>query len=421
MKDFNAFLSDLKTLISFKSTFSSPKEGMPFGEQAFNALRFFLKRAEDMGFTVINYDDYAGEVCFGDGEEVGIIGHLDVVPTGIGWNSDPFTLTEKDGVYYGRGVVDNKSAPLICLYALKELKDSNISPKRKIRLFVGIDEESGWRDVEYLKTKTVLPEYGFSPDGNFPLSYAEKGITEVEFCTPTFKHFRSLSGGTALNAVCDYAYALADKDFIDQDKLNKYGLSVNNGKVESFGKAAHGSQPHLGKNAILPLLNYINDCGENAQPLINLFLPNGVLSGLSNEQGDTTLSPNLLCERDGSIFLTCDCRISAPLTEKDVCDYLRKFNLPFTVKTRHPPMMTEKDGWLVSTLLSSLEQVTGKREKPFSMGGSTFARAFNKGCAFGPEFSDKEYNIHDANECVSREDLLLWYDIYKASVFNLVK
>ena len=84
-------------------------------------------------------------------------------------------------------------------------------------------------------------------------------------------------------------------------------------------------------------------------------------------------------------------------------------------------MMTEKEGWMVSALLTSLEQVTGKKQTPFSLGGSTFARAFSKGCAFGPEFADKSYNIHDANECVSKEDLLIWYDIYKTAIFNLVK
>ena len=103
---------------------------------------------------------------------------------GIGWNTDPFVLTKIDGVYYGRGVQDDKAPILACLYALKELKESGIAPKRKFRLIVGCNEESGWQDVEYIKKKTSLPEFGFSPDGNFPLSYAEKGILLVKIALP---------------------------------------------------------------------------------------------------------------------------------------------------------------------------------------------------------------------------------------------
>ncbi len=422
MKEFSSFIEDLKKIISYKSVLGLPKDNMPFGEECYNALNCFLSIASDIGFETINYDNYIGEVRFGKGEEVGIIGHLDVVPTGIGWNSDPFTLTEKDGVYYARGVVDNKTAPLLCLYALKELKDNNIPVNRTFRLFVGCDEESGWRDIEYLKTKTTLPEYGFSPDGNFPLSYAEKGITEVEFCFPAFKNFSNLCGGTALNAVCDHATAICNIACVDLSSLNEYGLTLNGNKIESFGKAAHGSTPHLGKNAIKSLLKFISKREEQASLMLNtLFYEGGVLKGLSNEQGDTTLSPNLLREENGNVYITCDCRIPAPLTVKDVKTFLDTLNVKYTTKDRHPPMMAEKEGWFVSSLLSAYDSITGENSKPFSLGGSTFARAFKKGCAFGPEFNGKEYNIHDANEQVSKEDLIKSYQIYKRAIFNLAK
>ena len=124
---------------------------------------------------------------------------------------------------------------------------------------------------------------------------------------------------------------------------------------------------------------------------------------------------------DDKIYITCDCRIPAPLNEKDLVDAFDSFNIPYTVKTRHPSMMVEKEGWLVSALLSAYNSVTGGTEKPFAMGGSTFARAFKHGCAFGPIMKGKDNNIHDANEFMTKSELLTAYEIYKNAIFNLAE
>ena len=424
MKDFDLFIKDLATLISFESVYATPEEGKPFGEAVSSALNAFASIAKRLGFSVTSHDGYLVEVSYGEGEEVGIIGHLDVVPVGIGWNTPPFKLTEKEGIYYGRGIVDNKSPILLCLYALNELKNSGKDSGRKFRLFAGGDEESGWRDVEYFNRVGSFPDYGFSPDGNFPLTYAEKGITEIQFCLDAPKNFYELSGGTALNAVCDYAKCKVSKNAINKELLEKYSLKINGDIIESFGKAAHGSTPHLGKNAILPLLSYMSEVGENYSDAIN-FIFNDVLgvSKLCTEQGAVTLSPNLLTQEGNKIYLTCDCRIPYPLTEEDVKAVLDKFKIPYTTKLRHPPMCASKDGWLVTSLINAYNEVTGENAQPIAMGGSTFARAFKYGCSFGPSTNgDLECGgLHDANEFASKSYLLKCYEIYKKAIFNLAK
>ena len=421
MLNFDDYIKTLTKLISFKSVYSSPTPDAPFGEENKNALQFFLKTALDMGFETINYDNYAGEVIFGQGEEIGIIGHLDVVPVGSNWQTDPFTLTKIDGKYFARGISDDKGPMLACLFALKELKDSGKAPKRKIRLFVGCDEESGWRDVEYLKTKTTLPEYGFSPDGNFPLSYAEKGMFEVEFTLPKLNGFYGVKGGTVVNAVCDYAIAIAKEGYVDVSLLKKHGLNLKNGNViESFGKSAHGSTPHLGKNAIKPLLEYMRDMGENLGDVIdNLFNDKQGVSKMQNEQGFVTFSPDLICEKDGLVKITCDCRVPAPFSFNDVMEKIDKFNLEVKTHARHQPLLVGKDGWFIRTLISAYNTVTNENAKPISMGGSTFARAFEKGCAFGCAFPSYDNKIHDAGEHETEQHLLTAYEIYKTAIFAL--
>ena len=420
MRDFNKYLSHLEKLISFKSVNAKKEPDAPFGKQVADCLNYFLSVASSFGFQTINYDNYVGEVVFGEGEDVGIIGHLDVVPTGLGWETNPFTLTEKDGVFYGRGVSDDKAPLLSCLYALKELKDSGIRPNKKFRLFVGCDEETGWRDIDYLKTKTTVPEFGFSPDGDFPLSYAEKGIAYVNFSFNSLKNFTDLKGGTVINAVCDYATA-RPLIKVDENELKKFGLSLNEeGLIVSKGKSAHGSVPHLGKNAIKPLFEYFLYKGEDVKQILDyIFYDKLEVGKVNTEQGYLTFSPNLISEKDGLITLKCDCRFPAPLEEKDILPYFKAFNIDVNISIKHPSVMVEKTGEFVQTLLNAYNDITGENAVPVSMGGSTFARAFNKGCSFGPKFIGQVDNIHDANEQVSKENLLNAYKIYKKAIFDL--
>lgn len=421
MFDFFSFKKDLQSLISFKSIHGKYSPTAPFGEENLKALTFFLDKAKEFGFETLNYDNYIGEIVFGEGEEIGVIGHLDVVPASpVGWDSDPFTLVEKDGFLVGRGVSDDKGPSLLTLYALKHIKDSGIKPNRKIRFFIGCNEEDGWADLDYLKTKTILPEYGFSPDGNFPLSYAEKGVYQLRFVFPAFNNFPLIEGGVAINAVCGYARA---KSLLEPDKacLKEFGLTFENGVIESLGKSAHGSMPHLGKNAIKPILEYLTTCGENTSSILKLFDDGLNLSNLKNEQGYVTFSPNVIDANEERVYITCDCRIPAPLSFDDVKRVIDGFGysyelLPHTL----PPVLVERDGWFVQALLGAYNGVTGENKQPISMGGSTFARAFSKGCAFGMDFLRYDTNIHDANERVKVCDIKQAYQIYLTAFKNLL-
>ncbi len=423
MKNYNEYLKDLKTLISFNSIKTERTENAPFGEENRKALEFFLNKAKEFGFETINYDNYIGEIIFGEGEEIGIIGHLDIVPAGdTGWDTDPFTLTEKDGQLFGRGVGDDKGPTLLTLYALKELKDSGITPKRKFRFFAGCNEESGWADIDYLKTKSYFPRYGFSPDGLFPLTYAEKGIYQIEFSFPALKNFSEINGGVAINAVCAFATAKPTENGVNHNLLEKYNLRFKDGKIESFGKAAHGSAPHLGVNAIKPLIEYFTEMGEKTHNVLEfLFNDKENLFGMKTEQGTVTISPNVIKQQGDKILLTCDCRIPAPLTIDDVLKKVDKFGLKYRILPHQlKPMMVDKDGWFVQALLSSYVEVTGEKEaKPISMGGSTFARAFEMGCSFGMGKIGLKDNIHNANENIPVEYIKKSYQIYKLALTKL--
>ncbi|HZI03663.1 MAG TPA: M20/M25/M40 family metallo-hydrolase [Archangium sp.] len=80
----------------------------------------------------------------GGARPVLVLAHLDTVPArGEEWASDPWTLTERDGFLYGRGVQDNKGMDSASVLALRRLKRDGVKLKRDVVLVLSADEEAG--------------------------------------------------------------------------------------------------------------------------------------------------------------------------------------------------------------------------------------------------------------------------------------
>jgi acetylornithine deacetylase/succinyl-diaminopimelate desuccinylase-like protein len=73
-----------------------------------------------------------------------LLAHLDVVEARKeDWSLDPFTLTEKDGYFYGRGAYDIKDGAAILIATLVRLKQEQLVPDRDIVVALTAGEESG--------------------------------------------------------------------------------------------------------------------------------------------------------------------------------------------------------------------------------------------------------------------------------------
>ena len=127
-------LADLFSLLEINSERDDSKVDAehPFGPGPVKALEKFLEIADRDGYPTKNVDNYAGHFEFGDGEEVlGIFAHMDVVPAGSGWDTDPYTPTIKDGRLYARGASDDKGPTTACYYGLKIIKELGLQLLRK--------------------------------------------------------------------------------------------------------------------------------------------------------------------------------------------------------------------------------------------------------------------------------------------------
>ena len=415
---FEEIKKSLKKLISIPSVEGKPDGDKPFGKDVYDALDYTLSLAQSLGFETVNYDNYIGEAVYGEGEDLAILVHLDVVPAGklSEWKHPPFSATEENGRIYGRGAMDDKGPAITCLYAMKALKDQGFVPKKKIKLIFGCNEESGWKCIEHYKKVAKFPDYGFSPDADFPVLYAEKGILHVEFSFPVPEKIAFLKGGDRVNMVCDRVEAVAP---FDRKAAEKYGVKTENGKLVTLGKSAHGSTPEKGVNALRPMLAYLEEAAGLPETARKYLFEDALsLKSLSDDTGRLTMSPDVAEIRDGKLFITVDFRYPSTADGQKILDTLKQIS-DYTVISHQLPLYNDKNGFLIQTLLSVYNETTGEHAEPIAIGGGTYARALKEGTAFGPQMAGEEETIHQPNEYVTEENLRLQFIMYKEAIRRL--
>ncbi|MBQ6520810.1 MAG: dipeptidase PepV [Anaerolineaceae bacterium] len=430
-------LDDLAAVMAIDSSGDGPvQEGMPFGEGPAKALNCFLKIAERMGLETDNVDNYAGVVSYGSGAEtVGVLAHLDVVPAGKGWTVDPFKLTIKDGLMYGRGVMDDKGSAIAALYGLSIIRDLGIPLKRGLKLVVGTNEELGSKCMEYYVAHREPPTLGFTPDASYPLIHGEKGSFWAKlFFDKEELPILKMEAGEVFNAVPAECTVLLNSS-VDADALKAsaekgfsegYPVTIEktaDGKICMVvkGKAAHGSMPYLGVNAIVSTAMILCDAlGEKAGKLLHFVRdvigrdPYGKTAGVyfKDDNGELTLNLGLLRFENGEGWIGTDIRFPVTGTGAYAAGLYQamadKYGIRAEIPTPSEPHFVPEDSELVTTLLQVYREVTGEKDaKSMTIGGGTYARHVGKKfVAFGPEFGDTDYHMHNADEFYPLEDYM---------------
>ena len=418
-KYLNDTVKTIQELIRIDSTNQPAEEGMPFGKGAARALQACLSCAAAMGFETRNYDNYVGEVLFGEGEPFAILAHLDVVPAGSGWTHAPFGGEIENGKLYGRGAMDDKGPAVVCLYALKALKDEGFQPRKTIKLIVGCNEECGWGCIDHYKQCAEMPKVGFTPDADFPVIYAEKGILHVKFYFPVENApFTALYGGKGVNMVCDEAFAQCD----ETEGAERYSLRVEDGLLVSRGVSAHGSTPEKGKNALEPLFAYFARTNEDMRRAHEILFED--IFGLKNfadETGRLTMSPDVANYGDGILSVCVDIRYPATLPLQAVLDVLNKTGVRYEEIHHQSALFNPKDSFLIQTLQRVYNEATGERAEPIAIGGGTYARALECGAGFGPQLCGEPVTIHQKDEYISIPHVKFLLNLYRRAVEELTK
>src|SRR5699024_971824 len=99
-------------------------EEAPYGAACKAVLEEMRQIGREKGFNTENHGNRLVSFLYGVGDrEIGIWGHLDVVPEGDGWKYPPFDCTRVRGFLIGRSTQDNKGPAIAVLYAMAFLKE----------------------------------------------------------------------------------------------------------------------------------------------------------------------------------------------------------------------------------------------------------------------------------------------------------
>ena len=395
------FLTDLKEVISINSingNCGAVTKEAPLGEGVFKALEAFLEIGRRFGFKAVNLDGYAGYIECSEGEKtVGIIAHVDTVEAGDGWSYPPLECTVREEGVYGRGVADDKGPALLALYAMRDACEKGLLKDKKVRLILGGDEESGvWQCIDRYQETEKDPDISFSPDAEYPVVYGEKGLLKVKISgteTAMPEDF-SFEGGSVINIVPDKAKA-----------------TLNGKELFEKGKAAHGSLPELGENAIIKLGEKIaSEYPESAfAKLISLASKKALGIDIKDEHGALSCNPSILRADSKKCSLSYDIRY--PITAKGdaVIDAITKAaeekGLTAEFMSHDEPLYIPLDSHLITTLSGIYTEETGDKKGAISIGGGTYAKAFPNCAAFGIVLPGDPETAHQADEFWSFESL----------------
>ena len=334
-------IEDLGHLIAIESVRGPEEEGAPYGSGPRKVLSVTGAMLQSHGLEVSEFEDIIISADIGpEPPEMGILAHLDVVAAGEGWDTDPFTMTIKDGKALGRGVSDNKGPSIASMYAVYCVRDICPQLKKGMRIILGSGEEMGCHDIEQYLEKIAPPPNVFTPDAAFPVVNIEKGRFLPFFKAAwaedkTLPRVLSITGGKTTNIVPDRAEAVieglklsdvlaackkqseatgveltARESTTDDDKVcadtTRGDTERDEGAkiiISAAGKSAHAASAPVGNNAQTALIEMLAampfaPCeGQSRIKSLSRLFPHGDCNGkalgiaMSNaETGDLTVN-----------------------------------------------------------------------------------------------------------------------------------
>ena len=351
-----------KSMIERKS--ETPDDG--------GALSWISEYLEGYTSLVINREEVQNLFIykkFSEGPHLCFAGHVDVVPAGEGWDTDPYKAVEKDGYIYGRGAQDMKSGLSAFIQAVHDTKEF----KGTLSLLLTSDEEGPAKNGT-VKVLEVLKEKNLMPDA------------------------------------CIVAEPTCDKVFGDAMKVGRRG-SIN-GVIEKIGRQGHAAYPEKATNPIHKVAQVLHHmAGVNLDDGDEYFSPSQfVVTDIRAGMEVTNVTP-------GKLKMMFNVRNSTKTDQKSIEEFVHKYfkEMNYTLKLDQSayPFVTDENTHIVRSLDKAIETVTGITPKHSTAGGTSDAR-FIAPCGVDVvEFGVRNDTIHGPNERTSKEEVQKLYEVFR--------
>lgn len=454
-------LEQCKQLLSIPSILDeeTAQKNAPFGLKIAEALDYMLDLAKQDGFITKNLDGYAGHIEMGQGDElIGILSHIDVVPTGDGWNTPPFSPDIREGKLYARGAMDDKGPTMAAYFAMKIVKELGLPLNKRVRLILGTDEETDWRCMKHYFAHEEMPMMGFSPDADFPMIIGEKGMLSFQLSgdlgqpETSSNHWTlsSFQSGVRYNLVPDEAvvkltgegdvFALKEQfqAYLLEHRLHGFAEESNDDvTLKLKGIAHHAFEPEKGLNAGLAMARFLAEVpldsqGERYIQLLNQFFVDsffGEKLGIQAKDsflGKLTVNAGIFQYSAGQqqkLYVNIRYPLSVDVEQliQNIRDQVKVYGVEPQEVADMPGHYVDENHPLITTLATVYEQQTGEPAQLLTTGGATYARILDTGVAFGPVFPGKLETAHQQDEFIEVEDLLKATAIYAQAIYELTR
>ncbi|HUW55816.1 MAG TPA: M20 family metallopeptidase [Planctomycetota bacterium] len=312
-----------------------------------------------------------------------IVGHIDTVPAGDGWETDPFTVVERDGKLYGRGTSDDKGGTASMLLAGRYLKEHESELGGEVVLVAAADEERGSKcGMQFLLDEGIV-------DGDFAIIPDAASEMKTVF--------------------------IAEKAALFTE-------------ITSHGRQAHGSTPEKGINAITNLMEVLRRIDRMRFDVIDHELLTPPTWNLGMIQGG--VAPNV-------VPATCTAALDMRYLPGDSADTIlgrveaicrdvekeipgARFELKVTMADT--PIEVPRDHPLVTAIVEETQAALGFTPGIGGMSGSTVAKFCVMNDITAVNFAPGESALaHMANECVRIDSLVDFAYVLARIVLRLLK
>ena len=451
------YVQDVIDAVNIPSVSVKTKGAYPFGGACARMLDHMEERMKHYEFPFENHEYYCASSLINGSEgggEIGIFGHLDVVPAGEGWSCDPFEGHVDKGYIVGRGSNDNKGSTFACIYAMRFLKEQGISLKNDVRLMYGCNEEDGMEDARYYLRNYRAPDVTIVPDSWWPVSCSEKGVyifdINARLKNGNLLEFETIGADNTVPNRCTCILTEVDCSRVKSlaqawDEIECTEEEGQKIRLTAYGIGTHASFPEGSKSAVKILTKYLleNELVTGAAKMVLEFVAESISDyegrilniDFRDEFAGNTTHVLTRARLEGD-KLSLSYKICYPASEnvskaevyRRLKQYFDRGFLDVVSEKASGPHFVNKDHPIVDILCKNASDVLGKKMVPFSQAGGTYAWWMPNAFAAGPGIPDRLQKLfhekghggaHQPDECVEIDLLLKGIKIYILSLLEI--